>query len=237
MDERTERPLPPDPPYRAVVGEVANYVEVPSAEELALELAHDPTAPEPAEGEPPRAKRRGPVLTKQQQLQLALWIVEGWDFKDAQAEMLRHWGFTLTAATWRYYRSSRNDLMETATQILESQYLKYGYSTRAVQVGKLVKHAQRLERIIDDRGLYETDVHMVGGRGGKSETVTTEKFAKALSQEYRETIKQINQMSAPVEDAVARRRGRVVETVVTDEEAGRIQEAVGWQLVEAPRDV
>lgn len=224
VDEEAER-LVAEAAKTPVVDEAPPYLLLPS--NLSDEALNDPTYPWP-EGEEPtpaqRKKRRGPVLTELQQMQLVVWQVSGFSYKESQPWMLKEWGFTVTYRTWVYYQNTRKDLHKTAAQWVTEQYGKFGYGSPIVRAARLAAHADLLQKYIRERGLYETEVHIVGG--GKNERrVTAEKFNKDLSAEYRATMKQIEQIFTGPEKAAGTNAPVVQLDPAT---AQRFLEAAKW---------
>lgn len=222
-----------------VVDEEPPYAFVPSAHELEQEVLNDPTfpwsedTPAPADLE---KRRKGPALSQQQQMQLCVWIVSGFKFKECVPWMLKEWGFAVTVRTWQYYHRARQDLLLDAAKFLDLQYGRHGYASPVVRYMKLSQHAQRLEQYMTQRGLYETETHVIG-YGKNEKTTTSERFAKELSNEWRSTVKQLEEMRAKVEERLAR-SGQLREvTEITPELEARFELAAKWQpRIKAPAD-
>lgn len=232
-DEQFQSLAPGGEAALVIAGEI---VDDPEADAIMLEL--DRTS----ETRERRGHPQGRRLSPPQQRMIARWHIEGLPYSKARERMIERWGFAVSSPTYYHYSSHRRDLLQAAQAEL-AERVKYGWASRDIRLERLGKLADKLQEAIEARGVYRSEVQVLGvrktrrsatsHRGEKPEleeheyeTTTRDVFEAALVDQYRRTIEQIHKMMDPIEHLAQNVQNQVV---ITPDMALKLAAAQNWK--------
>jgi hypothetical protein len=192
------------------------------------------TAPD-APTDPP-ARRLNPI----EQLQVAIWVVEGLK-NDKIHALMRDCGMPAVGhSALTRYRHDEN-LLEAAKKYLRREIMTVALAEKAVRVRQLQRHADRLAQLMDEMGLVERTTKITGydRSGGGPMTTEEEKFAASLSKEWRDTLKQIRDEVEPIEALLVpthqTNNTTVIFNALSEADQEQFRQAMAWMPAVMPR--
>lgn len=214
------------------------YTTVPSeeterddpAEQTALAI-HGGGAQRPAVTTPRR-------LNAGEQLQVAIWIVEGANGPTLHALMAEAGMPRITDSALTKYRHN-DELLEAAKQYLRKEISTVYLGEKAVRIRQLQRHADRLAKLMNDMGLVERTTKITGyEKGGGPLTTEEEKFAHALSKEWRDTLEQLRKEVEPIERTIVpinQTNTTVIFNSLSESDQQQFAAAMAWMPQVMPR--
>jgi hypothetical protein len=180
-----------------------------------------------------RASRR---LNPAEQLQVAVWVVEGLTGPRIQDLMVAAGMPSVTQAAISRYRHN-DKLLEKAKEYLRQQLTTVGLAEKAVRIRKLQGIFRKLEGIAEDTGFLSTTVRTTGfDRTTREPMTSTEtKFDAPLVKEMRDTLEQIRKEVEPLEKVIVGEQTNNYFMMLGDEDKAQITAALGWVPAIQPR--